>query len=154
MERERKAQAWRKPKEKRNGLLHAFFRPKATANPSTISAPLPIHAPEVPSAASLTEDNAEPQSLPSTILDVALDMIEGENACPMAVKLLRELQAGVERIPADKPEAPPSHRLSAFSVDPSGCIGQGNDDWEDILGHDVYERLEHLTCMLAYAALV
>jgi hypothetical protein len=110
-----------------------FFGPKATANPSTVSAPLPIHAPEVPSAASLTEGNAEPQSLPSTIFDVALDTIEGENACPMAVKLLRELQAGVERIPADKPEAPPSHRLSAFSVDPSGCIGQGNDDWEDTL---------------------
>ncbi|KAF8220504.1 hypothetical protein L208DRAFT_1333436, partial [Tricholoma matsutake] len=46
-EHERKAQAWRKPKEKRNRLLHAFFRPMAAVNPSTVSAPLPIHAPEV-----------------------------------------------------------------------------------------------------------
>jgi hypothetical protein len=98
VEHERKAQAWWKPKEKRNRLLHAFFRPKAMVNPLTVSAPLPIHAPEVTSAASLTEGNAEPQSLPSTILDVALNTIEGENACPMAVKLLRELQAGVEQM--------------------------------------------------------
>lgn len=106
-------------------------------NPSTVSAPLRIHAPEVPSAASLTEDHAEPQSLPSTTLHAAPDTtpegLEGDNACPMAVKLLCELQAGVERIPADKPKAIPSHRLSAFSVDPSSCIGQGDDDWEDIL---------------------
>ncbi|KAF8240310.1 hypothetical protein L208DRAFT_1022027, partial [Tricholoma matsutake] len=136
-ERERKAQAWRKPKEKWNGLLHAFFRPTAAVNPSTVSAPLRIHAPEVPSAASLTEDHAEPQSLPSTTLHAAPDTppegLEGDNVCPMAVKLLCELQAGVERIPADKPKAIPSHRLSAFSVDPSSCIGQGDDDWEDIL---------------------
>ena len=106
-------------------------------NPSTVSAPLPIHAPEVTSAASLTEDHAEPQSLPSTTLHAAPNTtpegLEGDNACPMAVKLLRELQAGVERIPADKPKAILSHRLSAFGVDPSSCIGQGDDDWEDIL---------------------
>ena len=67
MKSERKAQAWQKPKEKWNRLLHAFFRPKATTNVSTISAPLPIHAPKVSSGAFLTEDNAEPQSLPSTV---------------------------------------------------------------------------------------
>ena len=55
------------------------------------------------------------------------------DACPIAVKLLHELQAGVERIPASKPEAALSHQLSVFSVDPSSCIMQGNDDWEDIL---------------------
>ena len=51
----------------------------------------------------------------------------------MAVKLLRELQAGVERIPEDKPKAILSHRLSVFGVHPSSCIGQGDDDWENIL---------------------
>jgi hypothetical protein len=106
-------------------------------NPTTVSAPLPIHAPEVPSVASLTEDHAEPQSLPSTTLHAAPNMtpegLEGDNVCPMAVKLLCELQAGVERISADKPKAIPSHRLSAFSVDLSSCIGQGDDNWEDIL---------------------
>jgi len=100
VECKRKAQAWWKPKEKQNGLLHAFFRLTAAMNPSMVSAPLPIHAPKVPSAASLTEDHAEPQSLPSMTLHAAPDTtpkgLEGDNACLMAVKLLCELQAGVE----------------------------------------------------------
>ena len=71
---------------------------------------------------SLAEDDAEPQSSPSTTLDVALDTVSDDldrDACPVAVGLLRELRAGVERIPASKPEAAVSHRLSAFSGDPS-----------------------------------
>ena len=54
MEREKKAQAWRKPKERPNELLHTFFRPKATEIPSTVATPLPIHAPKVSPAASLS----------------------------------------------------------------------------------------------------
>jgi hypothetical protein len=118
-EREKKTQARRKPKEKRNGLLHSFFRPKTAMNPSTVSVPLPIHAPEIPLAASLTENDAEPHSSPATTLGVALDAVSNDldrDACPMAVKLLHELRAGVERILPSKSEAALSHRLSAFSV--------------------------------------
>ena len=39
----------------------------------------------------------------------------------------------MEQIPASKPEAAVNHWLSAFSGDPSSCIVQGNNDWEDIL---------------------
>jgi hypothetical protein len=39
----------------------------------------------------------------------------------------------VERIPSSELEAALSHQLSTFSVNPSSCIVQGNNDWEDIL---------------------
>ena len=106
MECEKKAQAWQKPKERQNELLHINFRPKATEIPSTVATPLPIHAPKVSPATSLTEDNIEPQSLPSNmVIEIDSDSETEGNICPMVVKILPELQAGVERIPANKPEA-------------------------------------------------
>ena len=106
MECEKKAQAWQKPKERQNELLHKNFRPKATDIPSTIATPLPIHAPKVSPATSLTEDNIKPQSLPSNmVIEIDSDSETEGNICPMVVKILPELQAGVEQIPANKLEA-------------------------------------------------
>ena len=107
-------------------------------NPSIVSAPLPIHAPKnwAKITAPSNVDNTRPQPSSSTGPGLSLVVsggLEGNNMCPVAVKLLHDLQAGVERIPVNKLEAAPNHRLSAFSMDPSSCIGQGNDDWEDIL---------------------
>lgn len=66
-------------------------------------------------------------------LDTVTKGINDGDACPVAVELLRKLQAAAERIPTNEPEATPNDRLSGFSLDPSTCIVPGHDDWEDIL---------------------
>ncbi|KAH9024039.1 hypothetical protein EDB83DRAFT_2205057, partial [Lactarius deliciosus] len=98
--------------KKPNQVLEAFFKPRAPLNPSTVSAPPPIHPggtftiPEY-CALDCTEPLADPEAASRS-----------KNICQKAVRLLQGLEAAVNRIPSDMPSATPEHRLSVFAADP------------------------------------
>ena len=94
---------------KLNQSLHAFFRPQVPLNPSTVTAPPPIHANDPGAKASVSE---------------------GPKICPMATQLLRDLEAAVKQIPDEKPMGTQENPLSIFAVDLHTCIAEpGEDDW-------------------------
>ena len=58
------------------------------------------------------------------------DQTQSTKVCQRAVSLLQDLEAAVNQIPGDTPNASSEHRLSAFAVDPRTCIAeQGKGDW-------------------------
>ncbi|KAH9074231.1 hypothetical protein EDB83DRAFT_2312565 [Lactarius deliciosus] len=138
--------------KKPNQVLEAFFKPRAPLNPSTVSAPPPIHpggAFTIPEYCALdcTEPLADPEAASRVIEPFELESSKeppgqsqgqsttGQLLAPLdahhfPIRLLQGLEAAVNRIPSDMPSATPEHRLSVFAADPLTCVAEpGEDDW-------------------------
>ena len=126
--------------ERKNQVIDTFFKPRAPLNPSTVSAPPPIH-PGKPFALTPEGPLAEPQRVramaESEGLTVSLRGKSTVNQLPTqhipdkkVVSLLQGLEAAVKRIPSDTPSATPEHQLNIFAVNPHTCVAEpGEDDW-------------------------
>ena len=124
-----KANCWNRP-SKPNQSLDAFLKPQVPLNPSTISAPSPVHPAEV-----LAKESDKIKVHASMHEPKNKQAKEATKVCQKAVKLLRDLEAAVERIPDQTPRATQVHRLSVFAVDPHSCIAEpGEDDWAIVNG--------------------
>jgi hypothetical protein len=92
-------------------LLDAFFKPQAPLNPSTVTAPPPIHVDDAGAKGSISESTKS-------------------KICPRATQLLQDLEAATRRIPYEVPLATHEHSLSIFAADPHTCVAEpGEDDW-------------------------
>jgi hypothetical protein len=101
-------------RSKPNQSLDVFFKPQAPLNPSTITAPPPIHAVDAVANGSVSE---------------------GSKICSRATQLLQELEAAAKQIPDEVPVATQEHPLSIFTVDPHTCVAEpGEDDWPILNG--------------------
>jgi hypothetical protein len=54
--------------------------------------------------------------------------------CPIGCELLSKFHAHIEALPRDVGEAGERHPLTAFSGNPAGCVGEGEDAWEKFDG--------------------
>ena len=128
--------------ERNSQSIDAFFKPRAPLNPSTVSAPPPIHpskpfavTPEYHRGPLADSEPARPMAESSGDLTVTQGMLTDDPPTQHvldkeAVRLLQELEAAVKRIPSDVPTATPEHQLNIFAVDPHTCVAEpGEDDW-------------------------
>lgn len=129
--------------EKAHQVLDAFFQPQAPLNPSTVSMPPPIRPEKCPGDKfALAPDHMEPPSVVglSKGLSMQATTHQGQSVTGQlsaqhildkkAVSLLQGLEAAVEQIPSNMPNATPEHRLSIFAADPHTCVAEpGEDDW-------------------------
>jgi hypothetical protein len=97
---------------KPNQSLDVFFKPQAPLNPSTVTAPPPIHAVDVLVDAGLDTDH--------TGNDVGADesILKGQKVCSSATQLLQDLEVAIKQIPDEVPLATHKHPLGIFAVDP------------------------------------
>lgn len=94
---------------KPNQVLEMFFKPRVPLNPPRVSAPAPIHATEA--------------STQSRII------------CQRGLRLLKDLEAAINRIPSDVPRATSEDCLSVFAMDPRACIAESEEeDWPVLNG--------------------
>ena len=95
-----------------------FFKPQVPLNPSTVTAPPPIHAPS-------HADDSRAKGF----------IFEGPKICRTATQLLQDLEAAAKRIPNEVPMATQDNPLSVFAVDPRTCVAEpGEDDWLTLNG--------------------
>lgn len=50
--------------------------------------------------------------------------------CTVALQILERFHMKIEGLPQSVPEASDSHPVAAFSFNPAGCVGDGEDAWE------------------------
>jgi hypothetical protein len=109
---------------KPNHSLDAFFKRQAPLNPSTVTAPPPIHAVD---ALAVAGPNGSDKG----------SISEGRKICPKATRLLQDLEAAAKQILDEVPMATQEHPLSIFAVDPHTCIaepGKNEGDWPTVNG--------------------
>jgi hypothetical protein len=100
-------------------MAMSFFGPRPSKVPATVTAPPPIQpASFVPPKSDLSETLSEKND-PKPI-----------RGCPFALQLLTSLHKRIESLPKDTKEAGIDHPLAGFSVDPTGCVEDGEDAWE------------------------
>ena len=128
-----------KVKAKPDHSLLAFFRPRAALNPSTVSAPPPVHAPLVLARMSAVATDSESNLLSQSAQAQAVSKDLPE-LCLLARGLLHDLSKKMKGIPKTIPLANNDHRLAIFSQDPATCIRPELDDWEDLLNPAVLFR--------------
>lgn len=87
---------------KPNQVLETFFKPRAPLNPPRVSALAPLHAAE-----------ASKQLI-----------------CQRGLHLFQDLEASINQIPIDVPNATPEDCLSVFAADPYACVAESEEeDW-------------------------
>jgi hypothetical protein len=99
-------------------MAMSFFGPRPSKVPATVTAPPPIQpASFLPLESDLSEilEKNDPKLIPG---------------CPFALQLLASLHKCIESLPKDTKEAGVDHPLAGFSIDPTGCVEDGEDAWE------------------------
>lgn len=120
-----------------------FFVPRREAVPPNVTAPPRIQATSLPPLPGPSQVDLGPPSVP------ALPSSQPP-PCHLALELLDRFHAKIQGLPKTIPEASNDHAIAAFSFDPVGCVGDGEDAWEKwdgplngLLQHDA-EKLRDL----------
>ena len=124
-----KVQPPQPPQKKEKSILNFFSRNSVQRNTPRVVLPPPVHAAPLQHESIRHPESATPISDGDEVI-----VDDQPHPFPSALKLMRELKAGVEAIPKDVEPAPLDHPLAAFSGDPAKYVlGIVEDDWEDVL---------------------
>jgi len=99
----------------------SFFGPRLSKVPATVTAPPPIQPTSFIPQKSTIREAPDP---------VSRNLSHPDRGCPSALQLLSSFHKRILSLPKDTTEAGIDHPLARFSIDPVGCVKDGEDAWE------------------------